>query len=100
MKMDLSPEILQQGRINQNKTKETPNAFAMEDGASVVSPTRAMDKGDSRKAGVVGNRALQMLTDPMEQQRTNNWMQTFMMSPAAMQNGWAAPPAPEGAPMA
>ena len=98
MKMDLSPEILQQGRINQNKTKETPNAFAMEDGAAVVSPTRQMDKGDSRKAGVIGNRALQMLSDPMEQKRTQNWMQAFNMSPTAMQNGWVAPPEPIEAP--
>ena len=94
MKVDLTSEMLQQGRINQNKTKETPNSFAIEDGASVVNPTGPMDKGDIRKAGVMGNRAMQLLNDPAEQQRTNNWMQAFNLSPAAMQNGWVAPPAP------
>ena len=101
MKFDLSPEILQQGRINQTKTKETPNAFAMEDGASVVNPTGQMDKGDVRKAGVMGSRAMQLMNDPQEQARTANWMKTFNMSPAAMQYGWVAPPAPpEDAPPA
>ena len=66
MKFDITPEILQQGRLNQNKTRETPNSFAMEDGASVVNPTRPMDKGDIRKAGVMGNRAQQLLNDPAE----------------------------------
>lgn len=97
MKMNLSPEVLQQGRINQNKFKETPNSFAMEDGASVVQPTRDLDKGDPRKAGAIGNRALQMMNDPTEQQRTMNWMQLFQASPTSMQNGWTPmPPAPEG----
>lgn len=100
MKFDLTPEILQQGRLNQNKTRETPNSFAMEDGASVVNPTRPMDKGDIRKAGVMGNRAQQLLNDPAEQARTQNWMQAFNMSPAAMQNGWVAPPAPPEGEMA
>lgn len=94
MKIDLTPEILQQGRLNQNKSKETPNSFAIEDGATQITPTAQLDKGDSRKAGVMGNRAMQMLSDPAEQQRTANWMQAFNMSPAAMQNGWVAPPAP------
>ena len=94
MKIDLTPEALQQGRINQNKTKETPNSFAIEDGASSVTPTSRLDKGDVRKAGVMGNRAMQMLSDPAEQNRTMNWMKAFNMSPAAMQNGWVAPPAP------
>lgn len=94
MKLDLSPEILQQGRLNQSKASETPNTFAIEDGASVVNPTGQLDKGDIRKAGVMGNRARQLLNDPQEAQRTQNWMQAFNISPAAMQNGWVAPPAP------
>ena len=94
MQIDLTPEMLQQGRINQTKTKETPNSFAIEDGASSVSPTGRLDKGDVRKAGVMGNRAMQMLSDPAEQNRTMNWMKAFNMSPAAMQNGGVAPPAP------
>lgn len=98
MKFDLTPEVIQQGRITQNKTKETPNAFAVEDGAAVVSPTRAMDKGDARKAGVMGNRALAMMNDPAEMARTQQWMQLFQMSPTSMQNGWTPPPPMEEPP--
>ena len=94
MKFELTPETLQQGRLNQNKAKETPNSFAIEDGAAQVNPTGNLDKGDNRKAGVMGNRALQMLADPAESQRTQNWMQAFNLSPAALQNGWVMPPPP------
>ena len=91
MKIDLTPETLQQGRINQNKTKETPNSFAIEDGAAVVNPTKSLDKLN-RPAGPMGSRALQMMNDPVEMQRTQNWKAAFDLSPAAMQNGWVAPP--------
>lgn len=94
MKMNLTPQELQQGRMNQSKTKETPNSFAMEGGVAQVNPSADLAKGDSRKAGVMGDRALQMMNDPAETQRTKNWMASFNMSPAAMQNGWVMPPAP------
>ena len=32
MKMNYTSESLSQGRINQQKAKETPNSFAMQDG--------------------------------------------------------------------
>ena len=94
MKFNLSPEELQQGRMNQTKTKETPNSFSMEGGASVVKPTNDLSQGDPRKAGQMGERLIQVLNDPAEAQRTQNWMASFNMSPAALQNGWVAPPAP------
>lgn len=94
MKFNLSAEELQQGRINQNKSKETPNTFATGGGAAQVNPTDNLAKGDVRKAGAEGERALQMMNDPNEKQRTANWMNAFNMSPAAMQNGWVMPPAP------
>ena len=93
MKFDLSREVIQQGRITQNKAKETPNAFAVEDGAAVVSPTQAMAVGSGdRMAGQVGNRAFTMMNDPAEAQRTQQWMELFQMSPTAMDNGWTPPP--------
>ena len=95
MKFNLSPQELQQGRMNQSKTKETPNSFATEAGVTKVNPSNDLAKGDVRKAGVMGERAQQMMSDPAEQQRTANWMQSFNMSPAALQNGWVMPPAPE-----
>ena len=96
MKFNLSPQELQQGRMNQAKTKETPNTFGTGGGASQVTPMDNLAKGDSRKAGVMGERAMQMMNDPAENARTQNWMATFNMSPAALQNGWVMPPpAPE-----
>ena len=78
--------------------RDFDNAFAVEDGAAVVNPTNEMDKGDSRKAGVLGNRALAMMNDPVENQRTQQWMQLFQMSPTSMENGWTPPPPMEEPP--
>ena len=100
MKMNLSAQELQNGRMLQNQNKETPNSFAVDNGASKVGGPDNLAKGDVRKAGVMGDRAMQMLSDPAESQRTQNWMSSFNMSPAALQNGWVMPPAPPEEPPA
>ena len=92
MKMNLSMQELRQGRINQDKTKETPNSFAVEGGASVVNPTSNLAQDNKRPAGQMGERAMEMMQNPQEMQRTTNWMNAFKLSPTAMQNGWVAPP--------
>lgn len=75
-----SKEALIQGRKNQAKSKETPNSFAVENGASVVNETNPMDRGDRRMAGYMGDRALTLMNNPQEAQRTKNWMNYFGMS--------------------
>lgn len=73
-------EALRQGRQNQARAKETPNSFAMENGASVVNETNPMDRGDRRMAGYAGDRALTLMNNPEEAARTERWMNFFGMS--------------------
>ena len=80
MKQTYSRETLVQGRMNQSKAKETPNSFAIENGAALVNETNAMDAGDKRMAGVEGQRAMTLLQDPMEANRTMKWMDAFGLS--------------------
>ena len=86
MTPDFNPETIVQGRVNQNRTKETPNSFAMESGTSAVKPSKPLDTmaNDKRMAGRVGQRALELMNNPDELQRTQNWMQNFGMSNQGM----------------
>ena len=92
MKMNLSQQDLLQGRTNQNRTKETPNSFALDNSATNINPGNDLDKQSGRAAGPMGQRAMAMMQDPAEIQRTMNWMNAFKLSPAAMENGWVMPP--------
>ncbi len=73
-------ESILQGRQNQEKAKETPNSFAVTNGAAAVNETAAMDRGDRRMAGYAGDRALTLMNDPEEANRTERWMNFFGMS--------------------
>ena len=78
--MEFSRQAIQQGRLNQQKTEETPESFGTIDGTAQVRPTRELDIGSQRMAGQMGARALSMMNNPVEQQRTAGWMQRFGMS--------------------
>lgn len=80
MNQNYTRETLVQGRLNQSKAKETPNSFAIENGAAQVNETAAMDAGEPRMAGVEGQRAITLLRDPAEAQRTMKWMDAFGLS--------------------
>ena len=80
MKMNYNPEALSQGRINQQKAKETPNSFAVQDGIASVEKTAPLDRtAQDRMAGGLGARAIQLMNDPEEQQRVAGWMERFGM---------------------
>ena len=86
MRMNYTPEALKMGRVNTVKLKETPNSFAMQDGASIVQETAPLDQtAQSRKAGAGGARAMQLMNDPMEKQRTDGWMAMFGLSNQGME---------------
>ena len=86
MKMNYTPESLSQGRANEQKAKETPNSFAMQDGVSAVEKTAPLDRtAQDRMAGGMGARAMQMLNDPAEQERVAGWMASFGMSNQGME---------------
>ena len=80
MKFELGREDLVQGRRNQAKNKETPTSFGTQDGASEVRGTARLDSMGSRMAGEQGQRAMEMMTNPDEANRTSMWMQAFGMT--------------------
>ena len=74
-----NPEVIRQGRQNQLEANETPASFTMENGV-----VRSEDTGDlafksrpNRMAGEMGARALELMNDPNELQRTQSWMDAF-----------------------
>ena len=86
MRMNYTPESIKMGRVNTKKSKETPNSFAMQDGASAVQKTAPLDQtSQDRMAGGMGARAMQMMNDPVEQQRVAGWMASFGMSNQGME---------------
>lgn len=85
MNNNYSKETLMQGRLNQAKAKETPNSFAIENGTAQVNETSKMDGGDPRMAGAEGQRAIQMMNNPVEFNRTMKWMNLFGQSNQGVQ---------------
>ncbi len=83
--MNFSKESLQQGRANQAASVETPESFATLDGAAVPREGTELSKGNSRMAGEMGARALELMNNPNEQARVEGWMGRFGMSNQGMQ---------------
>ena len=76
--MNYSSEDIKQGLSLKRQAMETPSNFGLLDG----SVERPSDEGfgKSRMAGPVGDRAMQMMNDPNEKARTDNWMSAFGLS--------------------
>ena len=74
MNFDYSKQTLAQGRDNQQRIQEAPNTFGKVNSADDYTQTSNLDKPKQRMAGRVGQRALDYMTDPEEQKRTNKWM--------------------------
>ena len=75
--MSFNPKDIQNGRLNQQKSRETPNSFASTNGTTEVNPTGDLSKSNRRMAGEVGTRAMDMMNNPEETKRTANWMKMF-----------------------
>ena len=80
MNFDYTKQTLAQGRDNQQRIQEQPNTFGTANSADDYTQTSYLDKPKQRMAGRVGQRALDYMTDPEEQNRTNKWMEAFGMS--------------------
>ncbi len=83
--MNFTRADIRQGALNQAASQETPESFATIDGASAPRESGDLDAGNRRMAGKMGARALDMINNPVEQQRTMNWMGKFGMSNQGMQ---------------
>ena len=90
--MQFSKEAIQQGRANQDASAETPETFATLDGATQARDSLELSKGNSRMAGEEGARALELMNNPNEQARVQNWMARFSSKPTGMQFNGMAPP--------
>ena len=64
---------------------ETPETFATMDGAAQPRESMELSKGNSRMAGEMGARALELMNNPNEQNRVQGWMARFGMSNQGMQ---------------
>ena len=78
--MNFNPKDIQNGRLNQQKARETPGSFGSTNGTTEVNPTGDLSKSNRRMAGEVGSRAMEMMKNPEEQKRTANWMKMFSTS--------------------
>ena len=88
------------GRMAQARAEETENTFGTINDASNVTENNTLDTTDSRMAGEVGARAMQLMNDPEEFDRTMGWMSLFSQSndgaqwnEARMYGGAPPPPA-------
>ena len=83
--MHFDPENIKQGRANQAASVETPESFATIDGATQPREGVELSKGNSRMAGEMGARALELMNNPNEQARVDGWMSRFGMTNQGMQ---------------
>ena len=80
MKFEYGQANVAQGRSNQQKQQETPTTFGRQNSAESFKNAPQLDKPRNRMAGQAGERLLEYLNNPEEQQRTDNWNQAFNMS--------------------
>ena len=75
-------ETIVQGRRNQLEANETPQSFTIENGVvqSEATGDLASKTRSNRMAGEMGERALTLMNNPEELQRTQGWMQAFAQS--------------------
>ena len=81
--MNYSPQDLQQGLRLKTQSEETPTTFGTNEGS--VTRNESAGFGKSRMAGETGARVIQLMNDPVEAQRTMNWMSQFGLSNEGMQ---------------
>lgn len=85
MNFEYSRSNVAQGRQTQQKQQEEPNTFGTLSGADDIKQVTALDKPKQRMAGDMGERILEYMNDPMEAQRTDNWLNAFGMSNQGME---------------
>ena len=76
--MNYSPQDIKQGLDLKAQAEEQPTNFGILDGAAERDATGVI--GKARMAGPTGARAIALMNDPVEQQRTQGWMQKFGLS--------------------
>ena len=80
--MNYSPQDLRQGMDLRQQAQETPSSFGTMDGAADYSEGKPPK---SRMAGKMGARIADLMNNPQEIARTQNWMRQFGMSNQGME---------------
>ena len=80
--MKYSQQDIAQGLNLRTEAQENPSPFGMNEGATQTTEGRPPK---SRMAGQIGQRVIDLMTNPEEQKRTQNWMQQFGMTNEGMQ---------------
>ena len=78
--MEYKPEDIQQGMERKLKAEENPTSFPTIAGAREKTDPKSNDK-----TRMAGERVMQLMRDPVESQRTMNWMTQFNLSNEGMQ---------------
>ena len=76
--MNYSPQDLKQGLDLKKQAEENPSNFGILDSATERVANGVLSK--TRMAGPTGARAVALMNDPVEKQRTDNWMNMFGLS--------------------
>ena len=80
--MKYSAQDISQGESLKRKSEETPSNFGTVDGA--IERQESSGFGKTRFAGQKGARLVELMQDPVESQRTMNWMTAFNLSNEGM----------------
>jgi hypothetical protein len=78
--MEYKPEDIQQGMERKLKAEENPTSFPTIAGAREKTDPKSNDK-----TRMAGERVMQLMRDPVESQRTMNWMTQFNLSNEGVQ---------------
>ena len=75
------PKTLQHGNRVRDELKQTPATFATDSGVARFVP----EKGRRMAGGPIGQRALELMTDPAAAKATGEWMKMFAQSNEGLQ---------------
>ncbi len=96
---NFNPEQIRHGNKLRQQAMESPATFATYNGEVNVAPDENLTKSSSvRKAGMLGQRALDLMNDPVAAKTTANWMSLFGQSVPGAQFNQAAMQMAQGMP--
>ena len=73
-----NPAAIRQGNQARMEAEERPSTFATYNGEADVIPDTSLARSNNvRKAGPMGQHALELMTDPVAAKQTANWMKLF-----------------------
>ena len=82
--LNYNPEQIKHGNRMRMQAEEKPATFATYNGEADVSTDEDLVQGN-RYAGPGGQRALELMQDPVAQQKTKEWMHLFGQSNQGLQ---------------